>query len=195
MEYLLAATVLTGVLLSALAVARKVSQVMVVDKTLENHGATRCYVVSGEVFFASPDRFLSESSFREVIENVRIDVGGAHFGDLSSVAALDRAILKFRREGVGIERIGVDQAGRTLVDRLGAADKTDVAKLLGFRHAGRTRLQRHHRCRGRQAPARSRGPAPHLGRFARSRISACGVKKKCCSFLKKGLTDLSVYLH
>jgi len=127
----LAKGVLTGVLLSALGFARKVGQVLVVDRSLSDDGATRHYVVTGQVFFASADQFLAEFDFREVVENVRIDVSDAHFWDLSAVGALDRVILKFRREGVEVALIGMDEASRTLVDRLGVADKPDAEKLLG----------------------------------------------------------------
>jgi SulP family sulfate permease len=127
----LAKGVLTGVLLSSLGVARKVGQVLVVESSLEADGARRRYVVAGQVFFASADRFLSEFDFPEVVEQVRIDVSRAHFWDLSAVVALDRVILKFRREGVEVELMGMDEASRTLVDRLGVADKPDAEDLLG----------------------------------------------------------------
>ena len=127
----LAKGVLTGVLLSALGFARKVSQVLVVSKSLEDDGKTRRYTVTGQVFFASASDFLAAFDFREVIERVRIDVSGAHFWDLSAVGALDRVILKFRREGVEIDLVGMDEASRTLVDRLGVHDKPDAEKLLG----------------------------------------------------------------
>jgi len=127
----LAKGVLTGVLLSALGFARKVGQVLIVESRLDEGGSTRTYTVTGQVFFASADRFLAEYDFREVVENVRIDVSDAHFWDLSAVGALDRVILKFRREGVKVEIIGMDAASRTLVDRLGVADKPDADKLLG----------------------------------------------------------------
>jgi len=127
----LAKGVLTGVLLSALGFARKVGQVLVVERSLDDDGLTRHYRVTGQVFFASADQFLSEFDFREVVEQVRIDVSDAHFWDLSAVGALDRVILKFRREGVEVELAGMDEASRTLVDRLGVADKPDAEKLLG----------------------------------------------------------------
>src|SRR6056297_1083321 len=127
----LAKGVLTGVLLSALGFARKVGQVLVVGKRLSDDGTARTYTVTGQVFFASADRFLSQFDFREVIETVRIDVSGAHFWDLSAVGALDRVVLKFRREGVEVELVGMDEASRTLVDRLGVADKPDAEQLLG----------------------------------------------------------------
>lgn len=127
----LAKGVLTGVLLSALGFARKVSQVLVVDRSLEDDGQIRRYTVSGQVFFASADDFLAAFDFREVIERVRIDVTAAHFWDLSAVGALDRVILKFRREGVEIDLVGMSEASRTMVDRLGVHDKPDADKLLG----------------------------------------------------------------
>lgn len=127
----LAKGVLTGVLLSALGFARKVSQILEVTTSLEDEGATRRYTVTGQVFFASSEQFLKAFDFREVIERVRIDVTGAHFWDLSAVGALDRVILKFRREGVEVEIVGINEASRTIVDRLGVHDKPDAEKLLG----------------------------------------------------------------
>ncbi|MBY6205526.1 SulP family inorganic anion transporter [Halomonas denitrificans] len=126
----LAKGVLTGVLLSALGFARKVGQVLVVERSLDRDGTLRTYTVTGQVFFASADRFLQEFDLREVVETVRIDVSRAHFWDLSAVGALDRVILKFRREGVEVEIVGMDEASRTLVDRLGVADKPDAEHLL-----------------------------------------------------------------
>ncbi|MFU8830855.1 MAG: SulP family inorganic anion transporter [Wenzhouxiangella sp.] len=119
----LAKGVLTGVLLSALGFARKVSQVVTVSSRLEDEGATRRYTVTGQVFFASAGQFLDSFDFGEVIEHIRIDVSRAHFWDLSAVGALDRIVLKFRREGVEVELIGMDEASRTMVDRLGVHDK------------------------------------------------------------------------
>ncbi len=119
----LAKGVLTGVLLSALGFARKVSQVVTVSSRLEDEGATRRYTVTGQVFFASAGQFLDAFDFGEVIEHIRIDVSRAHFWDLSAVGALDRIVLKFKREGVEVELIGMDEASRTMVDHLGVHDK------------------------------------------------------------------------
>ncbi len=48
------------------------------------------------------------------------------------VNALDKVILKFRREGTVVEIIGMNQASATLMDRLGVHDKPDaVEKLMG----------------------------------------------------------------
>jgi SulP family sulfate permease len=44
--------------------------------------------------------------FKEVIDKVRIDVSRAHFWDITAVSALDKVVLKFRREGAEVEVIG-----------------------------------------------------------------------------------------
>lgn len=122
----LAIGVAAGVLLAALFFARKVAQVIRVTSTLDTATSTRTYVVRGQVFFASTDRFSSAFDFKEVLAKVVIDVSHAHFWDLSSVSALDRVILKFRREGCEVEILGMNEASATMVMKLGIADKPDA---------------------------------------------------------------------
>src|SRR5699024_2605196 len=104
----LAKGVLTGVLLSALFFARKVGQVLHIDSAPGADGSSRRYAVTGQVFFASADRFVAGFDFRETLERVVIDVTGARFWDLSAVGALDKVVMKFRREGAQVEIIGMD---------------------------------------------------------------------------------------
>ncbi|WP_407351968.1 SulP family inorganic anion transporter [Luteimonas sp. R10] len=127
----LAKGVLTGVLLSALFFARKVGQVLHVGSVAAEDGAARHYTVTGQVFFASAESFIAAFDFGEVLDRVRIDVSGAHFWDLSAVGALDKVVLKFRREGTEVELAGMDEASRTLVDRLGVHDKPGAGHLMG----------------------------------------------------------------
>ncbi len=110
-----------GVLLSALFFARKVAQVIEITSALED--GTRTYVVRGQVFFASANTFTSAFDFREALEKVVIDVSHAHFWDLTSVGALDKVILKFRREGAEVEILGMNEASATIVDKLAIHDK------------------------------------------------------------------------
>ncbi|MDH5834833.1 SulP family inorganic anion transporter [Luteimonas kalidii] len=132
MTHDLAKGVFTGVLLSGLFFARKVGQVLHIGSTSEDEGRARHYTVTGQVFFASADQFVAGFDFREAIERVRIDVGRAHFWDLSAVGALDSVVLKFRREGTEVELLGMNEASATLVDRLGVHDKPDaVERLMG----------------------------------------------------------------
>ena len=128
----LAKGVLTGVLLSALFFARKVGHVLHVGSGTSDEGRERRYSVVGQVFFASADAFVAAFDFREALQRVTIDVSRAHFWDLSAVGALDKVVVKFRREGAEVGIVGMNEASATIVERLGVHDKPDaVERLMG----------------------------------------------------------------
>ena len=104
----LAKGVLTGVLLSGFFFAQKVGRIMRVTSKTEDEGRTRTYTVIGQVFFASADRFANVFDYKEVLDKVRIDVGRVHFWDITAISALDKVVLKFRREGSSVTRKGVE---------------------------------------------------------------------------------------
>ena len=126
----LAKGVFVGVLLSGIFFAHKVSKVLRVDRSSEDEGRVRVYVVVGQVFFASSDAFLAAFDFKEVVPKVRIDVSRAHFWDITAVSALDKAVLKFRREGTEVEVVGMNEASTTLMDRFAIHDKPDAIEQL-----------------------------------------------------------------
>ena len=78
------------------------------------------------IFFASSPEFLAAFDLKEALAKVRINVSRAHFWDLSSVGALDKVVLKFRREGAAVEISGLNEASATMVDRLATHDKPDA---------------------------------------------------------------------
>jgi len=112
-----------GVLLSALFFARKVSQLLDITSELSADGSTRTYRVRGQLFFASAGTFTTAFDFREVLTKVVIDVSHAHLWDLTSTGALDKVVIKYRREGTVVELIGLNEASKTIVDRLAIHDK------------------------------------------------------------------------
>ncbi len=126
----LAKGVLTGVLLSGFFFAHKVGQILKVRSQAEDEGRARTYRVMGQVFFASADRFANAFDYKEVIDKVRIDVSRAHFWDITAVSALDKVVLKFRREGTEVEVLGMNEASATLVDKFGVHDKDGADDLL-----------------------------------------------------------------
>jgi SulP family sulfate permease len=119
----LAIGVLVGVLLSGIFFSWKIAQIFRVSSVLTEDGAARTYTVEGQLFFASADDFNAAFDFKEALDKVTIDVSRAHIWDISSVAALDIVILKFRREGAEVEIIGLNQASETIVDKLAIHDK------------------------------------------------------------------------
>ena len=127
----LAFGVFAGVLLSGLFFAYKIANASHVSITPGSDGAARIYVVTGQIFFAGADGFVSSFSYDDVPPVVRIDVSQAHFWDISSIHALDKVVLKFRRHGALVEVIGLNEASETLVARHGVHDKTDGFELEG----------------------------------------------------------------
>jgi SulP family sulfate permease len=126
----LARGVLVGVLLSGFFFAHKVGMVLHVSSRAEDEGRLRHYGVIGQVFFASAERFVASFDFKEVIDKVRIDVSRAHFWDITAVSALDKVVVKFRREGTEVEVIGLNQASATMVDRFAVHDKPEAVETL-----------------------------------------------------------------
>ncbi len=128
----LALGVLAGVLLASLFFANRIGRFMIVRSEGDAEGVQRTYRVIGQVFFASADSFIAAFDFKEVVEKVVIDLTEAHFWDITAVAALDKAVIKFRREGAEVEIIGLNAASATIVDQFAVHDKPDeVAKLMG----------------------------------------------------------------
>jgi SulP family sulfate permease len=126
----LALGVLVGVLLSGFFFAHKVGMIMHVRSQAEDEGRVRHYQVIGQVFFASADRFVSSFDYKEVIDKVRIDLSRAHFWDVTAVGALDKVVIKFRREGTEVEVVGLNEASATLVDKFAVHDKDGAEDLL-----------------------------------------------------------------
>jgi SulP family sulfate permease len=126
----LAQGVLVGVLLSGLFFAHKVGRVLRVDRSMTDDGNLRTYTVVGQVFFASSEAFMEAFDWREVVPRVRIDVGRAHFWDITAISALDKVVLRFRREGTEVEVVGLDAASATLVDRFALHDKPGAVEQL-----------------------------------------------------------------
>jgi len=128
----LAIGVLVGVLLSGIFFAWKIAQLFRVTTGLSDDGNTRSYHFEGQIFFASVDDFNASFDFKEAVEKVIIDVSQAHIWDISSVAALDMVVLKFRREGAEVEIIGLNEASETIVDKLAVHDEPGaLERMLG----------------------------------------------------------------
>jgi SulP family sulfate permease len=122
--------VLVGVLLSGIFFAWKISQLFRVRTEITPDGSHRTYTIEGQLFFASSEDFMKAFDFKEAPEKVTIDLSRAHIWDISSVAALDMAVLKFRREGAEVEVIGLNEASETIVDKLAIHDKPGAGDAL-----------------------------------------------------------------
>lgn len=128
----LARGVLAGVLLSGVFFAGKVKRLFAVTSTLSEDGRTRTYYYAGQVFFASTERFAEAIDFKELVDRVVLDVSAAHFWDISAVGALDKVVIKLRREGKAVDVVGLNAASATLIGRFAIHEKAGAdAKSLG----------------------------------------------------------------
>ncbi|WP_368029400.1 SulP family inorganic anion transporter [Arcobacter sp. s6] len=128
----LALGVITGVLFASLFFANKISHFMYCNMSYNEDKSTKTYQFVGQVFFNSADKFYETINFKEVLDKVIIDISRAHFWDISAVYALDKAVIKLRREGADVEVIGQSEASKTIIDRFGIHDKPEeIEKVMG----------------------------------------------------------------
>lgn len=128
MTHNLALGVLVGVLLSAFFFASLVSKLFEVERKRDDQTAT--YIVTGQIFFASVDRFSNafgrESERPDPADHVIIDVSGAHFWDISGVGVLDKVVERMRLNGRSVKVVGLNEASADLIDKFALTDKTGV---------------------------------------------------------------------
>jgi sulfate permease, SulP family len=111
----LALGVFVGVLLSALFIINKLESSVRVDSVLKNH--QRNYVISGQIFFSSSEKFYSFFNFKENIKSVEIDLTHAHIWDVTSVNMLNNVVQKFKDQNIAVNVVGLNEASSILIDR------------------------------------------------------------------------------
>ncbi|MEO1636694.1 MAG: SulP family inorganic anion transporter, partial [Cyanobacteria bacterium J06631_9] len=107
-----------GIVMSTVFFSRKVARLVFVDKVLSEDRAHRIYKVAGQIFFVSRDEFANSFDFSEPVEQVTIDLNNAHIWDQGAVEVLDKTVQKFRRKGIEVTVIGLNEASSTLLNRL-----------------------------------------------------------------------------
>ncbi|MFA6740054.1 MAG: SulP family inorganic anion transporter [Arcobacteraceae bacterium] len=128
----LALGVITGVLFASLFFANKISHFMYCNISYNEDKSSKTYQFVGQVFFNSADKFYETIDFKELLEKVTIDVSRAHFWDISAVFALDKSVIKLKKEGKIVEIIGQNEATKTIIDRFGIHDKPEeIEKIMG----------------------------------------------------------------
>lgn len=113
----LALGVLSGVLLSALFLAIKLEDDILVKSAFE--GSARLYDLSGQIFFSSSEKFMQSFDFNEKISDVIIDLTHSHIWDVTSVAMLDSVVSKFRKNGINVTVRGLNEASSIMIDKYG----------------------------------------------------------------------------
>ncbi|MEE2848611.1 MAG: SulP family inorganic anion transporter [Pseudomonadota bacterium] len=115
--------VILGVLLSAIFFMRKVGKTIAVTEVPTPEPGVLRYRVSGQLFFASADLFAASFEHHGQPTRVEIDLSDAHLWDLTGVAAVDKVVFRYRRQGADVQVTGMNDAARTLVTRVGRFEK------------------------------------------------------------------------
>ena len=93
------------------------------------HGLT---TLSAKYFLTRQINSLDFSTLKKPLKKIVIDVHRAHFWDITGVAALDKVVIKLRREGADVSIIGLNEASETLLDKFAVHDKPEeVEKMMG----------------------------------------------------------------
>ena len=112
----LALGVFIGVLLSALFFINQLeSSVKVHSKRIEN---CRHYIIEGQIFFSSSEKFYQFFDFNESVQMVSLNLTHAHIWDITSVNMLNAVVQKFENQNISVEVIGLNEASNNLIDRV-----------------------------------------------------------------------------
>ncbi|KJS49939.1 SulP family inorganic anion transporter [Desulfosporosinus sp. BICA1-9] len=127
MTHNLAIGVLTGVVLSAVFFASKISKVYV-KKRIEHDGKMKLYQISGQLFFVSVTDLINvfdfTTDFHDNIKEVEINFSNANLWDDSAVAAIDKIVFKYRQYDIEVVLSGLNEQSARLIDKL--ATHTDM---------------------------------------------------------------------
>ena len=111
----LALGVFVGVMLSALFFINQLESTVHVYTHVEEN--KRHYVISGQIFFSSADKFYQFFDFNEQIKTVELNLTHAHIWDVTSVNMFNNVVQKFQAQGIEVIVTGLNEASSTLIDR------------------------------------------------------------------------------
>ncbi|MFD1676373.1 SulP family inorganic anion transporter [Alicyclobacillus fodiniaquatilis] len=95
----LAIGVITGVALSAIVFVYKISKVQVRPRF---DGDEQVYFIRGQLFFGSTTHFENAINFNESVQNICLDLTGAHVWDHAAQVALNRVTTRLRNQGKNV---------------------------------------------------------------------------------------------
>ncbi|GAB3068064.1 SulP family inorganic anion transporter [Salinicoccus sesuvii] len=123
MTHNLAIGVVTGVILSALFFATKISNVEV-ERTEGDNGVR--YRFNGQVFFASVDTMMNQINLDEENKVIELDFTHAHIWDDSGVDAIDSMVTKLKRKGNRVSIRNLNKDSRKIINELSMVNKEEL---------------------------------------------------------------------
>lgn len=118
--------VLVGVLLSCLFFARKIAKLIKVESVLDEAEKRRTYTVVGQLFFVSTEEFLNHFDFHEPLNEVVLDLTHAHLWDGTAIDAVDKIVLRFRKNNVPVLFKGLNEESAGLMGKVAIHDRPEA---------------------------------------------------------------------
>ena len=118
----LAYGVIMGIVLSALFFASKISEIFVEREQV--HGYVK-YEVTGQLFFASTTTFVNSFEYNKDKEAVEIDFSNVKIWDESAVDAIDKVVIKYHKNNVKVNLIGLSKSCSKLIEDMAIHNKPD----------------------------------------------------------------------
>ncbi|MEX2535012.1 MAG: SulP family inorganic anion transporter [Trueperaceae bacterium] len=112
-----------GVVLSCVLFSRKIAKLVGVSSHMDESGTTRIYTIAGQLFFVSIEEFLASFDTTEEVGAVVLDLTHAQLWDATSIAAIDKLVLRFRSAGTVVTLRGVNEDGKVLLEKLALYDR------------------------------------------------------------------------
>lgn len=116
----LAYGVVIGTILSAIFFVSKISHVDV-EKVVNNNSVK--YIAKGPLFFASTTAFINKFNYYEDIDTVDIDLSNMKIYDESAVDAIDKVVIKFHKNGIKTNLLGMNESCKELIDKIAVHNK------------------------------------------------------------------------
>jgi len=116
----LAYGVIVGIIVSAISFAAKISEISV--KKYEDKANIK-YVVKGQLFFASTLKFINSFDYIQDVECIDIDLSKVKIWDESAVDAIDKVVIKFHKNGIKTNLLGMSKPCLELIDKMAVHNK------------------------------------------------------------------------
>ncbi|HCW52923.1 MAG TPA: sodium-independent anion transporter [Clostridium sp.] len=111
----LAYGVITGIMLSAVFFASKISDIKLNEKV---NNDSIDYEVDGQLFFASTIQFVDSFDFSSDVKIVNIDFSNSRIWDESAVDAIDKIVSKYKNNNVKVNLIGLSNECIHLLNKI-----------------------------------------------------------------------------
>lgn len=116
----LAYGVIVGIVVSVLAFSSKISEINIRKYELNNYFK---YEVKGELFFASTTKFINSFDYNEKVDTIDIDFTNVRVWDESAVDAIDKVVMKYHKNGIKTNLIGLSDTCIELINNMAVHNK------------------------------------------------------------------------